>query len=60
LSKIKRWFDIYIVDGAVNGVGWVTQWESRNLRRVQSGHVQEYALAILLGVITMGVLALFV
>jgi NADH-quinone oxidoreductase subunit L len=60
LSKIKRWFDVYIVDGAVNGIGWLTNSGSSNLRRVQSGHVQEYALAILLGVITMAVLALFV
>ena len=60
LSKIKRWFDTYIVDGAVNGVGWVTQTSSKGLRRMQTGHVQEYALAILLGAVTMAILALFV
>ena len=48
------------IDVLVNGVGWLTEWESRNLRRVQTGHVQEYALVILLGVVTMAVLALFV
>jgi NADH-quinone oxidoreductase subunit L len=60
LSKIKRWFDIYIVDGAVNGVGWVTQTSGKGMRRMQTGHVQEYALAILLGAVTMAILALFV
>jgi len=60
LSKIKGWIDVYIVDGAVNGVGWLTNTGGSGLRRVQSGHVQEYALAILIGAITMAVLALFV
>lgn len=60
LSKIKRWIDVYIVDGAVNGVGQVTDLGGRGMRRLQTGHVQEYALAILLGAVTMAILALFV
>jgi len=60
LSRIKRWIDIYIVDGAVNGVAWVTQFWGRAMRRMQTGHVQEYALVILLGAVTMAILALFV
>ncbi len=60
LSKIKRWIDDYIVDGAVNGVGRLTDLGGRGLRRMQTGHVQEYALAILLGAVTMAILALFV
>jgi NADH-quinone oxidoreductase subunit L len=59
-SKIKRWIDVYIVDGAVNGVGQVTDLSGRGMRRMQTGHVQEYALAILLGAVTMAILALFV
>lgn len=60
ISKVKRLFDIYVVDGAVNGVGWMTQTGGKGLRRAQTGHVQEYALAILLGAVTMAILALFV
>jgi len=60
VSRIKRWIDIYIVDGAVNGLGWLTNFGGRGMRRMQTGHVQEYALAILLGAVTMAILALFV
>ncbi len=60
ISKIKRWIDVYLVDGAVNGLGWVTQLSGSGMRRMQTGHVQEYALAILLGAVTMAILALFV
>lgn len=60
LSSTKRWFDVYVVDGAVNGVGWLTKSSSRGMRKMQTGHVQEYALAILLGAVTMVILALFV
>jgi NADH-quinone oxidoreductase subunit L len=37
------------VDGAVNGVGWVVQWAATGLRRVHSGYVRNYAIAIALG-----------
>ncbi len=50
LSKLSGIFDLQTVDGAVNGVGVIlTNW-ARGLRRVQTGGVQNYALAMLLGV----------
>jgi NADH-quinone oxidoreductase subunit L len=47
------WFDRNIIDGAVNGIGAVTLDFGRSLRRVQTGHVQNYALGIALGLIVM-------
>jgi NADH:ubiquinone oxidoreductase subunit 5 (subunit L)/multisubunit Na+/H+ antiporter MnhA subunit len=40
-----------VVDGAVNGVGRVHLAASSFLRRVQTGYVYNYALAVVLGVV---------
>ncbi len=51
-----RIVDIEIIDGTVNGIASGTQWSSGKLRRVQTGFVANYALAIALGaVIIIGV-----
>ncbi len=47
------WFDRTIVDGAVNGVGFVTRDAGGGLRRIQTGRVQNYALGIAIGLIVM-------
>ena len=40
----------YLVDGAVNFMGWATQESSYWFRRLQTGLVQNYALLMVLGV----------
>ncbi len=52
-------FDQYVIDGAVNGVGRLTSGTSRVLRRLQTGFVQSYAAAIVLGVVLVVALMLF-
>jgi len=47
------WFDRRIVDGSVNDLATATVGVGRNLRRVQTGRVQNYALGIALGLIVM-------
>ena len=47
------WFDRVIVDGTVNGIGAVTILGGRELRRVQTGRVQNYALGIAVGLLVM-------
>ncbi|MGZ6274236.1 MAG: hypothetical protein ACXWM8_08090, partial [Candidatus Limnocylindrales bacterium] len=49
------WFDRVVIDGTVNGIGTVTTRAGLGLRRVQTGHVQNYALGIALGLIAMAV-----
>ena len=45
--------DLGIIDGVVNGVGWLARWISGRLRRVQTGYVRTYAITILLGVVVV-------
>jgi NADH-quinone oxidoreductase subunit L len=52
-------FDKYVVDGAVNGVGWTARGGSMMLRRMQSGFVQNYALVMGAGIVLMAVVYLF-
>jgi NADH:ubiquinone oxidoreductase subunit 5 (subunit L)/multisubunit Na+/H+ antiporter MnhA subunit len=47
------WFDVKVVDGVVNGVGSVTQSIGDNIRHVQTGRVQNYALDIAIGLVVV-------
>ena len=47
------WFDGHIIDGIVNGIGSLTVFSGREVRRIQTGRVQNYALGIALGLIVM-------
>ena len=51
VSRLAILFDEGVVDGAVNGVGRVHLAASSLLRRLQTGYVYNYALAVVLGVI---------
>ncbi len=53
LAGAVWWFDRVVIDGTVNGVGTVTTQAGLRLRRVQTGHVQNYALGIAIGLIAM-------
>ncbi len=51
-----RWVDVLVIDGAVNGVGRVTQAWGSALRVMQSGQLQHYALFMAIGaVLVVGV-----
>ena len=52
---LARVFDAKIIDGAVNGVGWLVRETSLGFRKLQTGFVRNYALGIVLG--TVAVLA---
>jgi NADH-quinone oxidoreductase subunit L len=53
-------FDQNVVDGAVNGVARLARGLSGSLRGIQTGVVQNYALALVLGVVVVVALMLFV
>ena len=63
VTRITSWFshmaDKYIVDGAVNLVGWTAGEGSLFLRRLQTGLVQNYALLMLLGIFVFLTVYLF-
>jgi NADH:ubiquinone oxidoreductase subunit 5 (subunit L)/multisubunit Na+/H+ antiporter MnhA subunit len=50
-----RWFDIHVIDGAVNGVAALTVRTGGRIGRIQTGRVQNYALGIALGLVAMAV-----
>jgi NADH-quinone oxidoreductase subunit L len=60
LAAAVFWFDRTVVDGTVNGIGTVTTDAGMWLRRVQTGHVQNYALGIAIGLIAMVLGYLFI
>lgn len=55
LGSLFLWegFDVKVVDGAVNGVAYLVDWGSGLLRRVQTGFVFNYVLAILAGAVAI-------
>jgi NADH-quinone oxidoreductase subunit L len=53
VSMLSGLFDRYVVDGLVNGVGWVLGRSSRLLRRAQTGYVSNYALVLALGMFAL-------
>lgn len=55
-SRITSAFDRYVVDGAVNLVGWAAMFSGQALKYSISGQSQAYVLTILVG---MGVLVFF-
>ena len=50
VSKIVDWCDRYLVDGAINLVGFATIFSGESLKYNTTGNVQSYVLTILLGV----------
>ena len=53
VARGAKAFDERVVDGVVNAVGRLTVGAGDRLRMVQTGHVQNYALGIAIGLIAM-------
>ncbi|MGZ5958044.1 MAG: NADH-quinone oxidoreductase subunit 5 family protein [Myxococcaceae bacterium] len=56
LSGVLRWVDRYLVDGAINGLGWGTLEVGTVVRPVQTGRTRDYALAVVIGAVVLLVL----
>jgi len=54
-AKVAYWFDIYIVDGIVNGLAALTRGSGGALRYIQTGKLQTYALVFFLAVLVISV-----
>ena len=46
-----RWLEGDALDGGSRGIAWILRGTSATLRRLQTGYVRNYALAILIGVL---------
>jgi NADH-quinone oxidoreductase subunit L len=51
LGRALWWFDAHVIDGAVNGAGWLSQRIGAILRRIQTGRTQNYGLGIASGLV---------
>jgi NADH-quinone oxidoreductase subunit L len=51
LGNALWWFDAKVIDGAVNGAGWVAERIGGTLRRSQTGRVENYGLGIAAGLV---------
>jgi NADH-quinone oxidoreductase subunit L len=49
LSEALWWFDAKVIDGAVNGAGWLASTIGGWLRKAQTGRVENYGLGIAAG-----------
>ena len=50
--------DLGVIDGAVNGVGWLVQRAADRMRGIQSGYVRMYAVILFIGVMAVILLML--
>jgi NADH-quinone oxidoreductase subunit L len=50
---LNKGFDLGVIDGAVNGVARIVSDSAGRLRRVQTGLVRNYALAVVLGAVAL-------
>ncbi|HBV85787.1 NADH-quinone oxidoreductase subunit L [Desulfosporosinus sp.] len=53
MAKVLYWFDIYIVDGIVNGLALVTRGSGKVLRRTNTGQLQTYAMVFFFAVVVI-------
>jgi len=50
---VLQWIDTHIIDGAVNGVAVVTMAGGKVMRRLETGQLQVYGLAIFIGILVI-------
>lgn len=58
-AKLFYLFDVYVIDGIVNGLGGLARLSGDGLRVVQTGRMQNYALVFFLGVLAVAVIMAF-
>jgi NADH-quinone oxidoreductase subunit L len=51
VGNLLWWFDAKVIDGAVNGAGWVAQRAGGLLRKAQTGRVENYGLGMAAGLV---------
>ena len=60
ISMPISWFDRHIIDGAMNGLAYISNRSSERIKGWQSGRVQQYALVFLLGTLVVAAVMLVV
>ncbi len=52
-SWVSGLFDVYVLDGIVNGVGRVASAAGEELRYIQTGRVQNYMIIVVISVLLL-------
>ncbi len=58
ISRPLAWFDRHVIDGAMNGLAWITNRTSDAIKGFQSGSLQWYAWVFLLGTLLITLFAI--
>jgi NADH-quinone oxidoreductase subunit L len=53
VARALYWFDLYIVDGIINGLALITRGSARGLRRTSTGQLQTYAMVFFFAVVVI-------
>jgi len=53
ISQSIAWFDRHIVDGTMTGMGTLIEKTSNNIKGLQSGQLQQYAMYFAAGTIAL-------
>lgn len=56
-AQAMFWFDIHVINGIVNGIGFITGKMGDTLKYTEDGQVQSYAMYMIAGVLILVVLA---
>lgn len=59
LAKVLYWIDLYIVDGIVNGIAFLTRGSGSVLRRTTTGQLQTYAMVFFFAVVVIYLIFIF-
>lgn len=60
VSRPIAWFDRHVIDGTMNGLAFVTQRVAYAIRGFQSGQIQQYAFAFLIGTLLIVLLVVLI
>jgi len=53
VARPVAWFDRHIVDGTMNGIGWLTMTSSKKVRNLQSGYLPQYGMVFVLAALIL-------
>ncbi|MDP4282577.1 MAG: NADH-quinone oxidoreductase subunit L, partial [Bacteroidota bacterium] len=59
VSRPVAWFDRHIVDGAMNGLSYITNVVSDRIKGLQSGQLQQYAWVFVSGAIALALVFIY-
>lgn len=60
ISRPVAWFDRHIVDGTMNGIGWLTVTSAKGIKELQSGNLPQYGGVFVLAAVVLVLIFAFI